>query len=155
MPTLAGLLERLFEGLRARDHAAMAACYQPDATFEDIAFRLNGRKAIHAMWHMIADSDLRATYAIERAEESGGLAHWTAEYTFRDTGRPVRNEIVSRFTFRDGLIATQVDESDALRWGMQALGPVGGLATWIAPPLRRRKAQAKLDAFIQAHPEYR
>lgn len=35
-----------------------AACYHPDATFEDIAFPLRGKKQIHGMWHMIAETDL-------------------------------------------------------------------------------------------------
>ena len=37
------LLRRLFDALDRHDHAAMAACYQPDATFRDIAFDLRGR----------------------------------------------------------------------------------------------------------------
>ncbi len=155
----ARLLERFFAAVQRRDHEAIAACYHEDATFEDIAFVLNGRRSIHAMWHMIAGSDMRVAYTVEGAAEREGNARWTAEYTFRDSpdalGRPVRNEICSTFSFRNGLIARQVDRCDALRWGVQALGPVRGVLSWLLPAIRRRTARGKLDAFISLHPQYR
>jgi hypothetical protein len=37
---------------------------------------------------------------------------------------------------------------------MQALGPVKGIGAWLAPTLRRKKANEKLQGFINRHPEY-
>ena len=49
----ATVLHRLFTALNNDDHVTMAACYDPEATFHDIAFHLQRRPRIHAMWHMI------------------------------------------------------------------------------------------------------
>ena len=58
------------------------------------------------------------------------------------------------FQFRDGLIIRHHDKCNALRWGIQALGPVKGVLSWLVPASRRAKAKEKLDAFIRTHPEY-
>jgi hypothetical protein len=76
------------------------------------------------------------------------------DYTFRDTGRKVHNAIRSVFRFRDGLIAEHRDSCNALKWGVQALGPVEGFGSWLFPAKRREKARSKLEAFIARHPEY-
>ena len=46
------------------------------------------------------------------------------------TGRPVHNVIDSRFTFRDGKIATHADTFDLWRWSRMALGLKGALLGW-------------------------
>jgi hypothetical protein len=149
------LLERFYKSLQARDHRATAECYHPNATFKDIAFDLPDKKKIHAMWHMISNTDLKLSYKIDDANERDGSAHWTADYTFSDTKRKVHNELRSSFVFKDGLIIEQNDDCDARKWGMQALGPVQGLVAWLVPKIRRDKAMRKLDKFIAEHPQYR
>lgn len=150
----AALLTKLYRCLDSKDHRGMAACYHPDATFQDIAFTLRGRKRIHAMWHMISETDLRATFTVTAADDQTGTADLVDDYTFRDTGRHVRNVIRSEFRFRDGLIVEHRDACDALKWGMQALGPGKGLLSWLIPGARAAKAESKLSAFIGSHPEY-
>ncbi len=88
---------------------------------------------IHAMWHMISTTDLQLTYKIESADDRHATACWVARYTFRDTSRKVRNDLRSKFTFKDGLIIHQRDDCDAWSWGMQALGPVKGALSWLFP----------------------
>jgi hypothetical protein len=126
------------------------------ATFKDIAFELNGKRKIHAMWHMITDSDLKLTYSIENADERNGTVRWVAAYTYHDDGtaRKVHNEVRSIFVFKDELIAEHFDDSDALKWCMQALGPVKGFLAWAFPKRRRKAAAEKLDNFIKGHREY-
>jgi ketosteroid isomerase-like protein len=150
----ARLLATLYTALDAKDHAAMAACYHPDAEFRDIAFTLRGRTQIHAMWHLIAETDLRATFTVRSADDETGTVDLVDDYTFRDTGRRVRNVIRSEFRFRDGLIVAHRDACSAARWGVQALGPVKGVLAWLVPATRRAKAMAKLRRFIASHPEY-
>ena len=150
----AELLEELYRCLEGKDHQGMAACYHPDASFQDIAFALRGKKQIHAMWHMISETDLRASFTVSRADAQTGTADLVDDYTFRDTGRRVHNVIRSEFRFRDGLIVEHRDSCDALKWGMQALGPVKGVLTWLIPATRRAKAKTKLKKFIDRHPEY-
>ncbi len=148
------LLERLFTGLDQHDHEAMAACYHEDATFTDIAFDLRGKKQIQAMWHMISEGDIRATFEIVNADGDSGQANIVDDYTLTSTGRSVRNQIDSRFRFQDGVIIEQLDLCDAGAWAAMALGgPIGFLAGQIRF-LRSQKAGQILGAFIAEHPEY-
>lgn len=148
------VLEKLYTCLNDKDHAGMAACYHPDAVFRDIAFTLRGRKQIHAMWHMISESDLRASFTIRRVDGRVATVELVDDYTFSATGRRVHNVIRSDFHFVDGLIIEHLDSCSALRWGVQALGPVRGVMSWLVPGARRKGAMAALGKFIARHPEY-
>jgi hypothetical protein len=150
------LLNILYKGLWSKDHVAIAECYQQDATFTDISFSLCGKNKIHAMWHMICETDLRLSYRVENADPRNGSVRWVVNYTFNDNGteRKVRNELRSSFEFKDGLIIKHTEVCDARQWAMQALGPVKGIGAWLAPTLRRKKANEKLQSFINRHPEY-
>jgi len=75
-----------------------------------------------------------------------------ARYTFRDTGRPVVNDIVSEFTFLDGLIQDHRDRSSAMAWARQAFPFPTSLLVGLIGPFRRRKAAQKLADFIK-HPK--
>jgi hypothetical protein len=121
----AELLEIFYKNLRNKDHVAIADCCQQDASFIDIAFSLRGKNKIHAMWHMICETDLRLSYRIENADARNGSVRWVANYTFNDNGteRKVRNELRSSFEFKDGLIIKHTEVCDARQWAMQALGP--------------------------------
>jgi ketosteroid isomerase-like protein len=159
----AALLHRLFAALGAHDHAAMAACYRPGAQFRDIAFDLDGREAIAGMWRMICDggSGIKVVaLEVVEADDRAGLARVVETYRFRASSDPrkparlVRNAIVSRFRFEEGRILRHDDECDAKAWARQALGngPIAFLAGRLRF-LRSRKARAKLEAFLAAHPE--
>jgi SnoaL-like domain len=148
------LLEKFYKSVQDHDHLATAECYHPNATFKDIAFDLREKKMIQAMWHMIGATDLQISYKVEGANEHDGTARWVADYTFTDSGRKVHNDLRSKFVFKDGLILRQVDDCDPWKWGMQALGPVKGLFSWLVPTIRHEKAMGKLKAFIRKHPEY-
>jgi hypothetical protein len=116
-------LRSLYGAFAERDGEAMAACYAPDATFEDPVFRLSG-KDVGDMWRMLTSrgEDLRITYDVVGDDR----VSWTADYTFG--GNPVHNVIQSSFTFTpEGRIATQVDRFDFPRWAGQALGWKGKL----------------------------
>jgi ketosteroid isomerase-like protein len=150
----ARLVEKLYTCLSRKDHQGMADCYHADATFEDIAFTLRGKAQIHAMWHMISETDLRASFKVGAVDGQRGAADLVDDYTFRDTGRPVHNVIRSAFRFRDGLIVEHHDFCSAMKWGIQALGPVKGVLSTLVPAKRRKKARDKLAKFIDRHPEY-
>jgi ketosteroid isomerase-like protein len=153
----ATVLHRLFTALNHDDHATMAACYHPEATFHDIAFDLRRRPRIHGMWHMICErSDVKATFEIVRADDREGWVNLVDDYTFSDTGKPVHNIIESRFRFKDGLIIDHTDTCDPRAWATMALGdgPAGFLAGRIRL-MRSLKARWKLWKFTRPYPEYR
>jgi hypothetical protein len=145
------LLERLFSALNRKDHEAMAACYHPAATFDDIAFALRGRAEIHDMWRMVCAGDIRATVDVTRADDRTGEVRVVDDYTFSDTGRHVRNVIASRFMFQDGFVLTHADTCDPVAWAAMAMGGVNGFLAGRVGPLRRFKARRKLAAFVASH----
>ena len=147
-------IERFYAAFARLDADAMAACYAIDASFEDEAFKLQGRPQIGGMWAMLctatqergmADWKLAVSNITERS------AHWEAHYRFSATGRLVHNIIDAEFTFNAaGLIQHHRDRFDFWRWSGQALGLPGQLLGW-TPYLRnkvRGQAAANLQRFI-------
>lgn len=152
------LLQRLYSALDRHDHQAMGACYHPtkEVVFHDIAFDLADRKRILAMWHMIcADTDIKATFEVIHADDREGRVSLVDEYTFKNTGRSIRNVIDSRFHLADGYIIEHRDFCDERAWASQAFSP--GLMAFFAGRIRLLRsliAKSKLDAFIRKHPAY-
>jgi len=146
------LLQRLFSSLDRRDDKTMAACYHSKATFEDIAFKLEGKQQIHDMWRMICAGDIRATFEVVHADDETGRVRVVDEYTFSDTGRKVRNVIDSRFKFKDHLVLEHCDTCDPREWAAMAMGGVSGFVAGRVAPLRRFKARRKLQKFVERHP---
>lgn len=152
----AALLDRFYGAFARRDGAAMAACYTPDATFSDPVFPGLSGPQVGGMWRMLCErgKDLQVVHSAVQADDAGGTAHWEADYTFSQTGRPVHNVIDARFGFRDGLIASHVDSFDLWAWTRMALGASGLLLGWsplVQGPLRK-KARQGLDAWMAKHP---
>ena len=148
----AALIDGFYRAFQQRDHAAMAACYAPDAVFEDAVFSLRGWR-VGAMWRMLCErgKDLRVEHSNVRADATQGSAHWDAWYTFSASGRPVHNSIDADFELRDGRIVHHTDRFDLHRWASQALGLKGRLLGG-TPFLRkaiRANAARSLDAFAR------
>ena len=151
-------LERLYAAFSQLDGAAMAACYAENATFDDEAFSLKGRREIGGMWTMLCDgtkAKARDAWRLESRVTGERSAHWEAWYRFTATGRLVHNIIDSEFEFGpDGLITRQRDRFDFWRWSRQALGAPGWLLGW-TPFLRnkvRATAAANLTLFLAKQP---
>lgn len=152
-------LHRLYTAFSQRDPAAMAACYAPDARFDDEVFSLKGREQIAGMWRMLcaaaqapgAAEHWKLEFSDIEADAATGRAHWEAHYLFSATGRKVHNIVDAAFTFSpEGLIATHRDRFGFWRWARQALGAPGVLLGW-SPSLRRSvrgTAAANLRKFL-------
>jgi len=146
------LIQRFYEAFDRHDGDTMAACYAPDARFEDPAFgELQGAEP-GAMWRMLTGraDDLRVQLVEHDADDTTGSAHWLADYTFTQTGRKVHNDVRARFRFADGLIAEHDDSFGFHAWARQALGTTGLLLGWtpIVQGKVRREARAGLDEFM-------
>ena len=151
----AEILTRLFTALDRHDHDAMAACYAENAKFSDIAFKLQGRERIHAMWHMICEGDIKTTFKIDEVDDRTAYVTVMDDYTFRAKGRKVHNVIQSRFRFQNGAIVEQNDSCDSREWASMAIGGIGGFLAGRIPFLRAAKARRTLDTFIETHPQYK
>lgn len=149
----AELIRGFYAAFQRRDHAAMAACYAPDATFSDPVFRDLQGPRVGAMWRMLCEraTDLRIEASGISAEADRGSARWEAWYTFSASGRPVHNIIQASFQFREGLILHHTDAFDLSAWARQALGLKGLLLGWTPFVQNAIRAQAArgLDAFIR------
>ncbi len=151
-------LETLYAAFARLDGAAMAACYAENATFDDEAFSLKGRREIGGMWTMLCDgtkAKARDAWRLTATVTGDRSAHWEAWYRFTATGRMVHNVIDSEFEFgADGLITRQRDRFDFWRWARQALGAPGWLLGW-TPFLRhkvRATAAGNLAVFLAKQP---
>ena len=146
------LIERFYAAFARGDGAAIAACYAPAVHFRDPAFGDLHGSAAGAMWRMLASSarDFRLELLEHGSEGSAGSAHWLAQYTFSQTGRPVVNDVRATFQFADGLIVDHVDAFDFHRWAGQALGPRGRLlgGTSFLRSAVQRRARARLAEFV-------
>jgi len=128
----APVVDQFYEAFARRDAAAMAACYHPDATFEDPAFGALDRTAACAMWAMLLErsTDLLVTHRVLNQDGDTLKVQWEARYTFLRTGRPVVNRIAATFTLDNDLIRTHRDEFNFWVWARQAFGPLGFLLGW-------------------------
>lgn len=149
----AELIRAFYAAFQRRDHAAMAACYAPHATFGDPVFPdLTGWR-IGAMWRMLCEraTDLQLEASNVVADADSGSAHWEATYTFSGTGRRVHNVIEASFLFDGGRIVRHADAFDLYAWARQALGLKGVLLGWSPPVQRAIRSQAArgLEAFIR------
>jgi ketosteroid isomerase-like protein len=150
-------IERFYQAFSRLDGPAMAACYASDASFDDEAFSLRGRRQVGGMWRMLCDATRakgadvwRLTWRDVHADDTSGQAHWDAHYRFSATGRLVDNSIDSRFSFTpDGLIATQRDTFAFWTWSRQALGTPGLLLGWT--PMLRKKVRATAAANLATY----
>jgi ketosteroid isomerase-like protein len=145
------IIRDFYAAFARRDAEGMARCYHPEIFFSDAVFpKLRGPEA-GDMWRMLLAraSDLQVSLDQASANDDGGLARWTARYTFSRTGRPVVNHVAAMFAFRDGLIVRHYDRFSFWRWAGQALGPMGKALGWFAP-LKwkvRRDAARGLEKF--------
>ena len=148
----AELLTGFYRAFAAKDGAAMASAYDPDAQFSDPVFTdLHGAE-VGAMWQMLCAraTDLRIKASGIAADDLNGQAHWEAWYTFTETGRKVHNVIDATFEFRDRKIITHRDAFDFWRWAGMALGPVARVFGW-TPFMQnavRRQARAGLAKYM-------
>jgi limonene-1,2-epoxide hydrolase len=148
----AELLTGFYNAFAARDGAAMASAYDPEARFGDPVFTALRGPEVGAMWQMLCSraTDLRVEASGISADELNGHAHWEAWYTFTRTGRKVHNVIDATFEFRDGKILIHRDVFDLWRWAGMALGLSGKLLGW-TPFLQnavRNEARAGLAKYM-------
>ncbi len=145
------VIRRLYESFQAHDAAGMAACYHPDATFADPVFRGLKGPEVGAMWDMLLSRsrDLQIRFSDVAADDRAGSARWEADYSFSQTGRPVRNRIAARFEFKDGLIVRHTDSFPLWKWTRMALGLPGLLLGWT--PLVQGKLRAQARALLEKH----
>ncbi len=147
------LIERFYRAFDLGDGDTMAACYAPDATFEDPVFgRLDGLEA-GEMWRFLTRRAPRLDVDLvdHDADDTTGTARWRARYEFGPARRPVVNDVQARFRFRDGRFVEHVDSFSFYGWARQALGIPGLVVGWtpIGRRMVRRRALADLHRSMR------
>jgi hypothetical protein len=150
-------LENFYAAFARLDSTTMAACYAPDAEFDDEAFSLRGHEQVTGMWHMLCDitkakgADVwKLRWSGVEADARSGKAHWEADYRFSATGRMVHNVIDGVFEFDEqGLIKRHRDSFNFWTWSRQSLGLPGLLLGWT--PFLRAKVRAQAGANLQKY----
>ncbi|WP_430460247.1 nuclear transport factor 2 family protein [Thalassolituus sp. LLYu03] len=142
------LITTFYTAFSQRDYATMAACYHPQARFNDPVFSLAGEDIGH-MWRMLCERAEQFSLTFTVTERNGQVtAHWEPRYRFSQTGRMVHNIIDARFRFQDGLIIEHDDVFSFWRWSRQALGMAGVLLGWT--PLLQQKVKAQAGKGLRA-----
>ena len=151
-------LENFYTAFARLDADTMAACYAPDAEFDDEAFSLRGHTEVTGMWRMLCGATKakgadvwKLTYSGLQADDKTGKAHWEADYRFSATGRMVHNVIDGVFEFNEqGLIKKHRDSFNFWTWARQALGAPGLLLGWtpVFHQKVRKTAAANLKKFL-------
>jgi hypothetical protein len=148
-------IERFYKAFAELDAKTMAACYAPDASFEDPVFQLRGRTHVGGMWAMLCAAvkkSGRNDWKLEVRDITERSAHWEPTYRFSATGRLVHNVIDAEFDIDDnGLIRRHRDRFDFWRWSRQALGPMGWLFGWTG--WLRNKVQRTATRNLAKHIE--
>jgi limonene-1,2-epoxide hydrolase len=118
-----------YKAFQAKDADTMVAFYHDEVVFEDPAFGLLKGEHAKNMWRMLCQNaeDLEVSASQIDANTQNGKCVWTANYTFRQTNRKVKNIIKANFEFKDGKIYRHADEFDLHKWATQALGFKGWL----------------------------
>lgn len=148
-------IERFYKAFAELDSKTMAACYAPDASFEDPIFTLRGRTHVGGMWAMLCAAvkkSGRNDWKLEVRDITERSAHWEPTYRFSSTGHLVRNVIDAEFDFdSQGLIRRHRDRFDFWRWARQALGVTGWLFGWT--DWLKRKVQRTATRNLAKHIE--
>jgi hypothetical protein len=155
-------IQRFYDAFARLDADTMAACYAPDAVFDDEVFSLRGQREVGGMWKMLCTATRgkgadvwKLSCSNVQADATAGQAHWDAHYRFSATNRIVDNSVEARFTFTpEGLIKTHRDSFSFWTWARQALGTPGLLMGW-TPMLRnkvRKTATTNLANFLSRQP---
>jgi hypothetical protein len=150
-------ITKFYTAFAELDADTMATCYADNASFQDEAFKLQGKKEIMGMWGMLCDTvkaksraDWKFSFSQVAASGNQGSAHWEPIYRFSATNRMVHNVIDAKFTFNDqGLILTHHDSFDFWSWSRQALGAPGLLLGWSG--FLRSKAQQQANATLRKY----
>jgi len=146
---MTGVADRFYAAFAARDWRTMGSLYADEARFSDPVFVDLDATEVRAMWRMLITrgTDLELDYRVRTETAESATVHWTARYTFSQTGRKVVNEIDAELTLRDGAIVRHLDRFDFHRWARQALGAPGWLLGWT--PFFRSKLQARARAGLR------
>lgn len=142
------VIVRFYEAFAAKDADTMASCYHQNVHFNDPVFQDLYGSDVTKMWRTLLgrSDDIAITLGDHAAEDDNGRAHWSAVYTFSQTGRVVHNEIDAAFKFEDGLIIEHRDSFDLWKWSRMALGLPGVLLGW--SPIVQRNIRRQSAALL-------
>ena len=148
------MLKTFAECVHTNDAEGFAALFTPDATYEDYFFGAHtGRKAIAEMLERFhaGGGDYRWEFHEPLADERIGYARYRFSYRSKvpeSAGKPIAFEGISRFLFRDGLIAHYAETFDRGVAFVQLGFPAGKVARLLEKYADAQKATPEFRAHI-------
>ena len=133
------LITSFYSAFQKKDFKTMQSSYAENATFNDPVFENLNAQQVKAMWEMLIKNgeDLSIKFENITSDDEYTKARWTANYTFKLTGKKVINIVDATFKIKDQKIIAHYDQFDFHKWAGQALGINGKLFGWM-PFMRRR-----------------
>ena len=146
------VIEKFYLAFKNKNIVEMQNCYADTAIFSDPIFHNLNAEQVRAMWEMLIKSgkDMRLEIVDIQGTDEGGMAEWTAYYTFSATGNKVVNHVKASFLIANGKIIKHTDSFSFYKWARQALGIAGILLGW-SSFLRNKvakKARNNLDLYM-------
>ena len=147
----------------ARSRGRWRRCYAENASFRDIAPKLEGRTRIHAMWHMICDGDTRTTFKVDQVDDRTAFVTVVDDYTFRQGPMWAQRHSVTLLDTPLVEQAGQLRQSRGRRWpsAASAVSWPAGFRSWGARPgarsipssrrIRTRRAQSCPLLALEGH----
>ena len=134
------IIEAFYTAFQNHDAEAMVSLYADDVKFSDPVFQdLRGEEA-RDMWRMLIErggEDLKIFFGDVLADNHLAITRWEGTYTFKPTGRQIRNRLKASFEIENGKIISHQDCFSLMRWFMMAFG-TKGIFYGIFPPARKK-----------------
>jgi len=147
------IIKKYYKAFEKGDSKKMNSFYSNDIEFEDPSIgKIEGDEARY-WWQFLCDNSVDLSIDIEKiqADDEKGIALWTNNYTFEETGNHISLEIVSKFYFEDGEIVKHQDEYDVKSFVKQAFGSAAGLVggSFLVKKTVRSQSKKLLKKYIK------
>ncbi len=149
------IIRQFYSSLQRGDVEGMIANYHETIEFQDPVFGVLRRNHVGNMWRMLLErpSGLVLKFSEVEADNTAGSAVWSADYVFGKQQRPVHNEAVAYFQFKNGKISEHIDDFNFHKWASQALGARGMLFGWVGAfqSIVQKRSRSMLSRYEKKH----
>lgn len=123
------IINKFYKAFEKGDSKKMNSCLSHNIKFDDPALGKAKGDKVKFWWQFLCENavDFSIDLIEVKADSEKGIAVWKNSYTFKETGKPVTLDIVSKFYFENNLIIKHIDEYDIKSFIKQAFGSTAGI----------------------------